>query len=145
LTGKKLGLEYKDTLEQSSQVSLFGEGIAVVGSARPLDIFIVQLCRHRPSGRNREYNKAFTPEQTPRYSGPSNKKQIVDFKAGGYSLATEKIGEGLVRIGAMTEEQRNQVIEKQNEGDDRMFGEVAIEMGYINDEIIMEYINSRFS
>jgi hypothetical protein len=60
-------------------------------------------------------------------------------------LATEKIGEGLVRIGAMTEEQRNQVIEKQNEGDERMFGEVAIEMGYINDEIIMEYINSRFS
>ena len=60
-------------------------------------------------------------------------------------MATEKIGEGLVRIGAMTEEQRNQVIEKQNEGDERMFGEVAIEMGYINDEIIMEYINSRFS
>lgn len=60
-------------------------------------------------------------------------------------MAIEKIGEGLVRIGAMTEEQRNQVIEKQNGGDERMFGEVAIEMGYINDEIIMEYINSRFS
>lgn len=60
-------------------------------------------------------------------------------------MATEKIGEGLVRIGAMTEEQRNEVIEKQNTGDERMFGEVAIEMGYIDDGIIMEYINSRFS
>jgi len=60
-------------------------------------------------------------------------------------LASERIGEGLVRIGAMTEEQRNQVIEKQKAGDDRMFGEVAIELGFIDDEIIMEYINSRFS
>ncbi|MBI9098891.1 MAG: hypothetical protein JEY91_10470 [Spirochaetaceae bacterium] len=59
-------------------------------------------------------------------------------------MATEKIGEGLVRIGAMTETQRNEVIEKQKNGDERMFGEVAIDLGYINDEIIMEYINSRF-
>lgn len=60
-------------------------------------------------------------------------------------MGSEKIGEGLVRIGAMTEEQRNEVIDKQNNGDDRMFGELAIELGYINDEIIMKYINSRFS
>ncbi|MBB6481906.1 hypothetical protein [Spirochaeta isovalerica] len=60
-------------------------------------------------------------------------------------MAVEKIGEGLVRIGAMTQEQRNQVIEKQNEGDERMFGEIAIDLGYINDEIIMNYINSRFN
>lgn len=59
-------------------------------------------------------------------------------------MAVEKIGEGLVRIGAMTEEQRNQVIRKQSEGDGRMFGEIAIDLGFINDEIIMEYINSRF-
>ena len=60
-------------------------------------------------------------------------------------MSVEKIGEGLVRIGAMTEEQRNHVIQKQDEGDERMFGEIAIEMGFINDEIIMEYINSRFN
>ena len=60
-------------------------------------------------------------------------------------MAAEKIGEGLVRIGAMTEEQRNQVIEMQKSGDGRMFGEVAIEMGFIDDQIIMDYINSRFS
>jgi len=60
-------------------------------------------------------------------------------------LVPEKIGEGLVRIGAMSQEQRNQVIEKQKSGDDRMFGEVAIDLGFIDDEVIMEYINSRFS
>lgn len=60
-------------------------------------------------------------------------------------MESEKIGEGLVRIGAMTKEQRNEVIEKQKNGDGRMFGEVAVELGYINDKIIMEYINSRFS
>ncbi|MBN2655500.1 MAG: hypothetical protein JXR86_00460 [Spirochaetales bacterium] len=60
-------------------------------------------------------------------------------------MAVEKIGEGLVRIGAMTQEQRNQVIEKQNQGDERMFGEIAIDLGFINDEIIMNYINSRFN
>ncbi|MDA3808749.1 MAG: hypothetical protein PF518_00325 [Spirochaetaceae bacterium] len=60
-------------------------------------------------------------------------------------MLPEKIGEGLVRIGAMTEEQRNEVIEKQKNGDGRMFGEVAVELGFINDAIIMEYINSRFA
>lgn len=60
-------------------------------------------------------------------------------------MAVEKIGEGLVRIGAMTEEQRNQVIENQESGDERMFGEIAIEMGFIDDGIIMNYINSRFN
>lgn len=60
-------------------------------------------------------------------------------------MVPEKIGEGLVRIGAMSQEQRNQVIEKQKSGDDRMFGEVAIDLGFIDDEVIMEYINSRFS
>ncbi len=60
-------------------------------------------------------------------------------------MAPEKIGDGLVRIGAMTEEQRNQVIEKQQSGDGRMFGEIAIELDFINDKIIMDYINSRFT
>jgi len=60
-------------------------------------------------------------------------------------MTVEKIGEGLVRIGAMTEEQRNHVIEMQSQGDERMFGEIAIDLGFINDEIIINYINSRFS
>ncbi len=60
-------------------------------------------------------------------------------------MAPERIGDGLVRIGAMTEEQRKQVIEKQQSGDGRMFGEIAIELDFINDKIIMDYINSRFT
>ncbi len=53
----------------------------------------------------------------------------------------ERIGDGLVRIGAMTEEQREKVIELQDNGDTRLFGEIAVELGFINDQAIMDYLN----
>ena len=53
----------------------------------------------------------------------------------------EKIGEGLIRIGAMTREQVEDVLGKQKNGDDRLFGEIAIELGYVNDKAIMSYFN----
>ena len=56
---------------------------------------------------------------------------------------SEKIGEGLKRIGAMTEEQVNEVLKRQKDGDKRLFGEIAIELGYINDEAITKYIESK--
>ncbi len=55
----------------------------------------------------------------------------------------ERIGDGLVRIGAMTEEQREEVLKIQNSGDDRMFGEIAVDLGYINDQAIMDYLDSK--
>ncbi len=55
----------------------------------------------------------------------------------------EKIGEGLVRIGAMTEEQVKEVLKRQAEGDTRLFGEIAISLGYINDEAIKKYLESK--
>ncbi len=55
----------------------------------------------------------------------------------------EKIGEGLKRIGAMTEEQVNEVLELQKKGDKRLFGEIAISLGYIDDEAIRKYIESK--
>ena len=55
----------------------------------------------------------------------------------------EKIGEGLKRIGAMTEEQVNEVLELQKNGDKRLFGEIAISLGYIDDEAIRKYIESK--
>lgn len=58
---------------------------------------------------------------------------------------TEKIGDGLVRIGAMTEEQREEVLKLQKEGDERLFGEIAVDLGYINDQAILDYINSKDS
>jgi len=55
----------------------------------------------------------------------------------------ERIGEGLVRIGAMTEEQVKDVLSRQKDDTKRLFGEIAIELGYINDEAIMRYLDSK--
>ena len=55
----------------------------------------------------------------------------------------ERIGEALVRIGAMTSEQVDQVLKLQQGGDDRLFGEIAIEQGFINDQAIKAYLDSR--
>ena len=54
----------------------------------------------------------------------------------------ERIGDGLVRIGAMTEEQRDKVLQMQNDGDERMFGEVAIDLEFIDDHAILDFLAS---
>lgn len=55
----------------------------------------------------------------------------------------ERIGEGLIRIGAMTEKQVEDVLAKQKDGTNRLFGEIAIELGYIDDEAIKRYLDSK--
>ena len=55
----------------------------------------------------------------------------------------ERIGEALVRIGAMTLEQVDQVLKFQQDGDNRLFGEIAIEQGFINDKAIKAYLEDR--
>jgi len=55
----------------------------------------------------------------------------------------ERIGEGLVRIGAITEEQVETVLKKQHEGDNRLFGEIAVDLGFVNIEAIIDYLESR--
>jgi hypothetical protein len=55
----------------------------------------------------------------------------------------ERIGEALVRIGAMTPEQVDQVLKLQKDGDGRLFGEIAIEQGFINDKAIKAYLDDR--
>jgi hypothetical protein len=55
----------------------------------------------------------------------------------------ERIGEALVRIGAMTLDQVDQVLKLQQDGDGRLFGEIAIEQGFINDKAIKAYLDSR--
>lgn len=52
----------------------------------------------------------------------------------------EKIGNRLVHIGAMTRSQVNDVLKRQGEDDIRCFGEIAIALGYINDEAVMRYL-----
>jgi hypothetical protein len=55
----------------------------------------------------------------------------------------ERIGEALVRIGAMTPEQVEEVLKLQQGGDNRLFGEIAIEQGFINDKAIKAYLDAR--
>ena len=57
----------------------------------------------------------------------------------------ERIGEALVRIGAMTPEQVDAILEVQKGGDKRLFGEIAIEKGFINDKAIKAYLDSKQS
>jgi len=54
-----------------------------------------------------------------------------------------RIGEFLVQIGAMKPYQVEDVLRLQKQGDKRMFGEIAIELGYVNDAAIQQYIESR--
>ena len=55
----------------------------------------------------------------------------------------KKIGEFLIQIKAIKKEQVDEVLRRQSEGDARLFGEIAIELGYIDDEAIKKYIESR--
>ena len=45
----------------------------------------------------------------------------------------ERIGEYLVALGAMSETQVTTVINHQQSGDERLFGEIAMELGYLAD------------
>lgn len=54
----------------------------------------------------------------------------------------ELIGEGLVRVGAITKAQLRMILQMQKQGDRRRFGEIAIELGYVDDEAIKRYLES---
>lgn len=55
----------------------------------------------------------------------------------------EKIGEGLLRRGLMTEEQVKGILTEQKKGDKRLFGEIALEKGYIQVRSLMDYLRER--
>lgn len=55
----------------------------------------------------------------------------------------ERIGDNLVKIGAMTQDQVKEVLKRQNDGDDRLFGEIAIELEYIDDDVIAAYLERK--
>ena len=53
----------------------------------------------------------------------------------------EKIGEFLYRVGVMEAWQVEKVLQAQHAGDDRFFGEIALELGYIKDNTIKRYVD----
>lgn len=57
----------------------------------------------------------------------------------------EKIGEGLVRGGLMTQEQVTGILAEQKKGDKRLFGEIALEKSFIRVRSLMDYLRERES
>lgn len=57
---------------------------------------------------------------------------------------SHKIGDFLVSIGAMDAQQVEEVLRVQREDEEpRMFGEIAIELGYIDDAVLRKYIEHK--
>jgi hypothetical protein len=56
---------------------------------------------------------------------------------------SERIGETLVRIGVIKPNQVDEILRAQKDGDFRRFGEIAIDFGYINDEILRKYVEAK--
>ncbi|HPB82713.1 MAG TPA: hypothetical protein PK200_11805 [Spirochaetota bacterium] len=52
----------------------------------------------------------------------------------------EKIGQYLVRLDYLSFEQAEEVLRIQQENPGRKFGDIAVELGYIDREILEEYI-----
>jgi hypothetical protein len=52
----------------------------------------------------------------------------------------EKIGQYLVRLDYLSFEQAEEVVRIQQESPGRKFGDIAVELGYIDREILEEYI-----
>ena len=55
----------------------------------------------------------------------------------------ERLGEFLVRIGVMQEDQVQVVLEEQKKRPDELFGQIAIELGFINEKAVDDYLASR--
>jgi hypothetical protein len=52
----------------------------------------------------------------------------------------ERIGEFLTRIGVMKGYQVEDVLRAQAAGDRRMFGQIALELGYVQDDSITRFV-----
>ncbi len=55
----------------------------------------------------------------------------------------EKIGEGMVSAGVMTQEQVDAILKRQRTGDDSLFGVIALELGYVEQDTLMQYLESK--
>ena len=55
----------------------------------------------------------------------------------------ERIGDFMVRIGALTPEQVDDILKKQKLEPDKLFGVLAIELGYLNDAALHAYIKAQ--
>ncbi len=56
------------------------------------------------------------------------------------SDSTERLGELLVRMGALSEQQVGKILEYQRQHPDILFGQIAIKLGCITDEVLNKYL-----
>ncbi len=54
--------------------------------------------------------------------------------------AALRVGEFLVSIGAMTTEQVQEVLAEQEKAPEKLFGQIAIELGFVDDSAINRYL-----
>jgi hypothetical protein len=54
---------------------------------------------------------------------------------------SERIGEFLVRIKSMTPDQVDKVLGAQEAGDKRRFGDIALELGFVQDNAVKRYVD----
>jgi hypothetical protein len=52
-----------------------------------------------------------------------------------------RIGEFLVEIGRMTPDQVEEVLRTQREGDKRPFGEIALALGFVDDDSLKRFVD----
>lgn len=53
-----------------------------------------------------------------------------------------RIGEGLVKRGSMEQQDVEAVLKLQRAGDERLFGEIAVDLGYIEVRELMDYLRT---
>lgn len=54
----------------------------------------------------------------------------------------EKIGNALIRREAMRREEVEAVLKLQNAGDDRLFGEIAVDIGFLDVRELIDYLRT---
>lgn len=55
----------------------------------------------------------------------------------------ELIGQGLVRSGVLSSANVEQILTIQRRDDERLFGEIAVDLGYTQDRTIRDYLEAR--
>ncbi len=55
-------------------------------------------------------------------------------------LIDGRIGDGMVKMGEMTESQVKTVLKIQQDGDTRLFGEIAVDLDYIDIDCVIRYM-----
>jgi len=74
-----------------------------------------------------------------RFLTDANSGMYYVYRCAQEEIMADRIGDFLVRIGAMTPEQVKAVIHLQELGNNQRFGEIALALGYLNDDSLKRF------